>query len=161
MQLPSSHNCSTHFKLLAHHGECQENRDSGNKAGGVGEGCRVDLGACDHDHDNENMSGTGPTPRTNGGVKCFEELTRTELIDSSREDLRNYFGSLMDAIQLTVDKVRDQHGFKRIFDDCTQEECFAAKLRGVLKAKHSRAEVSSNFATAMDGVHCARSAVCF
>jgi hypothetical protein len=150
--MPTSHSYSAHFKLLGHHGEFQERRDSGNKAGGEGQGYRVDLGACDHNFDGLNMNGLGPTPKTNGGVKCFDEITGIEEIDSSREDLRNYFGSLMDAIQLIVDKVRVQHGFKRIFDDYTRDESFAAQLRDILNAKYSRAEVSSNFATLMDGV---------
>jgi hypothetical protein len=98
------------------------------------------------------MNGMGPTPRTNGGVKCFDEVTGRKEIDSSREELRNYFGCLMDAIQLIVDKVRLQHGFKQIFDDYTRDESFAEKLRVLLNAKHSRAEVSSNFVTLMDGV---------
>jgi hypothetical protein len=93
----------------------------------------------------------GPSPRTNGGVKCFEERTGNEAIDSSREKLRNYFGSLMDAIQMVVDKVREDHGYNRIFDDFTREESFAAKLRQQVNGTHSRAEVSSNFVTLMDG----------
>jgi hypothetical protein len=79
-------------------------------------------------YDQENTNGMGPSPRTNGGVKCFEERTGNEAIDSSREKLHNYFGSLMDAIQLVVDKVHKDHGYKRIFDDFTPEESFAAKL---------------------------------
>jgi hypothetical protein len=150
--MPTSHSYSAHFKLLGHHGEFQERRDSGNKAGGEGKGYRVDLGACDHNFDRLNMHGLGPTPKTNGGVRCFDEITGIEEIDSSREDLRNYFGSLMDAIQLIVDTVREQHGFKRIFDDYTRDESFAAQLRDRLNAKYSRAEVSSNFATLMNGV---------
>jgi hypothetical protein len=135
--MPTSHNCSTRFKLLGHHGEHQENRASGNKAGGAGEGHRIDLGARDHDRDAENMNGIGPTPRTNGGVKCFDELTGTKEIDVSREDLQNCFGSLLEAIQLTVDKVRDQRGLKRIFDDFTRDESSAAQLREVLKPQLS------------------------
>ena len=34
---------------------------------------------------------------------------------------------------MTVDKVRDQHGLKRIFDDFTHDESSAAQLREVLK----------------------------
>ncbi len=93
----------------------------------------------------------GPSPRTNGGVKCFDVTTGIAEMDSSREELRNYFGSLMDAVQLIVDKVREDHGYQRIYNDVTRENSFAAKLWAHVNAKHSRAEVSSNFVTLMDG----------
>jgi hypothetical protein len=149
--MPRTHSYSAHFKLLGFHGDYQARRDAGNQAGGRGKGYRIDLGACDHNYEGENTSGMGPSPRTNGGVKCFEEKTGNEEIDSSREKLRNYFGSLMDGIQLVVDKVREDHGFKRIFNDFTREEAFGAKLRQQMNGKNSRAEVSSNFVTLMDG----------
>jgi hypothetical protein len=149
--MPPTHSYSAHFKLLGFHGEYQAKRDAGNQAGGRGRGYRIDLGACDHNYDGENANGMGPSPRTNGGVKCFEEKTGNDEIDSSREQLRDYFGSLMDAIQLVVDSVRNAHGYKRIFDDFTREESFAAKLRQQVNGRCSRAEVSSNFVTVMDG----------
>jgi hypothetical protein len=133
--MPSAHNCSAHFKLLARHREHQVNRDSGNKAGGDGKGCRIDLGACDHNYDGENYSG----------------MTGDQELDSSREPLRNYFGSLMDAVLVIVDRVREDHCCKRIYDDHTREESFASKLRDEVGAACSRAEVSSNFVTLMDG----------
>jgi hypothetical protein len=43
------------------------------------------------------------------------------------------------------------HGYKRIFDDFTREESFAAKLRQQVNGTKSRADVSSNFVTLMDG----------
>ncbi len=149
--MPTTHSYSAHFKLLGFHGDYQAKRDAGNQAGGRGKGYRIDLGACDHNYDGENTNGMGPSPRTNGGVKCFEETTGNEEIDSHREKLRDYFGSLMDAIQLVVDKIREDHGYKRIFDDFTREESFAAKLRRQVNGTSSRAEVSSNFVTVMDG----------
>ena len=57
----------------------------------------------------------------------------------------------MDAIQLIVDRLRDNHGYTRIYDDFSREESFAAKLREHVNAQYSRAEVSSNFVTLMDG----------
>jgi hypothetical protein len=117
--MPTSHSYSAHFKLLGHHGDYQARQDYGYQAGGLGKGYRINLGACDHNYDGENTNGMGPSPRTNGGVKCFEENTGNKEIDSSREKLRDYFGSIMDAIQLVVDKVRKDHGYKRIFDDYT------------------------------------------
>ena len=149
--MPLSHSYLAHFKLLAHHGDYQVKRDSCNRAGGVGKGYRVDLGACDHNYTGENTTGLGPTPRTNGGVKCFNVRTGDDVIDSAREDLREYFGCQMDAVQLIVDKVRQENGYKRIFNDFTREESFASKLREELKATYSRAEVSSNFVTLLDG----------
>ena len=101
-------------------------RDSCNRAGGVGKGYRVDLGACDHNYNGENTTGLAPTPRTNGGVKCFDVRTGDEVIDSAREDHREYFGCQMDAVQLIVDKVRQENGYKRIFNDFTREESFAS-----------------------------------
>ena len=150
--MPNTHSYKAHFKLLAHHGEFQENRDLGNESGGiVGKGYRIDLGACDHNYDGENTSGVGPSPRTNGGIKCFDAVTGITEIDSAREDLRMYFGCLMDAVQLIVDKIREEHGYKRIYDDIMRDHSFAEKLRKHVNAKYSRAEVSSNFVTLMDG----------
>ncbi len=149
--MPVTHSYSAQFKLLGHHGDYQSKRDSGNQAGGRGKGYRIDLGACDHNYDGENKNGMGPTPRTNGGVHCFNNHTGIEEIDCSREKLQDFFGSLMDAVQLIVDKVRQDHGYNRIYNDYTREESFAVKLREQLNAKHSRAEVSSNFVTLMDG----------
>jgi hypothetical protein len=81
--MPMSHSYSAHFKLLGHHGDYQERRDSGNQAGGLGKGYRIDLGACDHNYDGENVNGMGPTPRTNGGIKCFNEKTKEKDVDST------------------------------------------------------------------------------
>jgi hypothetical protein len=149
--LPASHSFSAHFKLLGHHGEHQEKRDDGNLTGGVNKGYRIDLGCCDHNYKGENTHGLGPTPRTNGGVKCLNKVTGNVEIDSHREELRNYFGAQMDAIQLIVDKVREEHGYSRIYNDPQRELANAAELRHELNAGHSRAEVSSNFVIAMDG----------
>ena len=79
---------------------------------GTNKDYRIYLGVCRHNYDGENMRGMGPTPRTNGGVKCFNEITGTEEIDLLREELRNDFGSLMDAIQMIVDKVCGQQVFR-------------------------------------------------
>jgi hypothetical protein len=57
----------------------------------------------------------------------------------------------MDAVQLIVDEVRRDQGYQPIYNDFTREAAFAAKLRAHVNAKHSRAEVSSNFVTLMDG----------
>ena len=149
--MPRSHSYSAHFKLLGHHGEYQARRDQGNEAGGIGKGYRVDLGACDHNYDGENTSGMGPTPRTNGGVKCFREETGIQAIDSNRQALCEYFGCQMDAVQVIVDKTREEHGYKRVFDDFVREESFASKVREEMKATKCRAEVCSNFVTLMDG----------
>ncbi len=111
----------------------------------------MDLGACDHNYDGENTTGVGPSPRTNGGIRCFDVVTGITEIDEARDDLRKYFGSLMDAVQLIVDQVREVHGYKRIYADIGRDESFAEKLRGHVLAKYSRAEVSSNFVTLMDG----------
>jgi hypothetical protein len=149
--LPASHSFSAHFKLLGHHGEHQEKWDDGNLMGGVGKGHRIDLGCCDHNHKGENTHGLGPTPRTNGGVKCSNKVTGNVEIDSHREELRNYFGAQMDAVQLRVDKVREEHDHSRSCNDPQGELANAAELRHELNAGHSRAEVSSNFVIAMDG----------
>jgi hypothetical protein len=149
--LPASHSFSAHFKWLGRHGEHQEKRDDGNLTGGVGKGHRIDLGCCDHNNKGENTHGLGPAPRTNGGVKCFKKVTGNMEIDSHREELRNYFGAQMDAIQLIVDKVREEHGYSRIYNDPQRELANAAQLRHEVNAGHSRAEVSSNFVIAMDG----------
>jgi hypothetical protein len=149
--LPASHSFSAHFKLLGHHGEHQEKRDDGNLKGGVGKGHQIDLGCCDHNCKGENTHGLGPTPRTNGGVKCLNKVTGNVEIDSHREELRIYFGAQMDAIQLTVDKVREEHGYSRIYNDPQRELANAAELRHETNAGHSRAEASSNFVIAMDG----------
>jgi hypothetical protein len=150
-RLPQDHSYVAQFKLLAYFGDYQENRDSGNAVGGTGKGYRIDLGACDHNYEGENVAGLAPIPRTNGGVKCFMESTGNKEIDSSQEKLRSYFGALMDAVQLIVDKVRQDHGYQRIYNDFTREKSFAGQLRDHVKAEHSRAEVSSNFVTLMDG----------
>jgi hypothetical protein len=71
--VPLAHSHSARFKLLAHHGEHQANRDSGNLAGSVGKGHRIDLGAWDHNYNGVNCSGMGPTPKTNGGFGCFND----------------------------------------------------------------------------------------
>jgi hypothetical protein len=65
----------------------------------ISQGCQIDFGCCDHSYKGENKHGLGPTPRTNDGVKCFKKVTGNEEIDSHREELRNYFGAQMDAIQ--------------------------------------------------------------
>jgi hypothetical protein len=80
--MPTSHSYSAHFKLLGHHGDYQARGDYGNQAGGLGKGYRINLGACDHNYDGENTNGMGPTPRTNSGVKSFEENTGNKEIDS-------------------------------------------------------------------------------
>jgi hypothetical protein len=150
--MPASHNYSTQFKLLGHHGEYQEKRDFGNQAGALAKGTESTLGRAITTTMERIQTEWVPTPRTtNGGVKCFNELTGNEDIDSSREELRDYFGAQMDAVQLIVDKVREDHGYKRIYNDCTREEAVAAKLREKVNAKHSRAEVSPNFVILMDG----------
>jgi hypothetical protein len=127
--LPASHSFSAHFKLLGHHGEYQEKRDDGNLTGGVGKGYRIDLGCCDHNYKGENSHGLGHTPRTNGGVKCFKKVTGNVEINSQREELRNYFGAQMDAIQLIVDQVRKDHGYPIIYNDSQRELANAAQLR--------------------------------
>jgi hypothetical protein len=150
-RLPQDHSYVAQFKLLAYFGEYQENRDAGNAVGGTGKGYRIDLGACDHNYEGENIAGLAPTPRTNGGVKCFMKSTGNQEIDSSQEKLRTYFGALMDAVQLIVDKVRQDHGYQRIYNDFTREKSFAGELREHVNAVYSRAEVSSNFVTLMNG----------
>jgi hypothetical protein len=127
-RMPDSNWYSAQFKLLAYHGQYQSKRDSGNEAGGVGKGYRVDFGACDHNYQQDNMDGIGSTPRTNGGVKCFDELSGIEEVDSVREHLRNYFGSLMDSVQLIVVEIREENGYTRIYDELFREESFAAKV---------------------------------
>jgi hypothetical protein len=107
--MPASHSCSAHFKLLGHHGECQEKWDAGNLTGGLGKGCQIDLGACNHNCKGENAKGMGPTPRTDGGVKCFSAVAGNEEINPHQEQLRDCFGAQMDAVQLTVDKVHCRH----------------------------------------------------
>ena len=149
-EMPKCHNYKAHFEFLARNGEYQASRDSGNEAGGTGKGYRIDLGACDHNYDQENANGLAPTPRTNGGFKCCTKTGDNEN-DSHLEGIRTYFGSMMDAVQLIVDKVRFKFGFRRIFDDFMREEAYAAPVREQLHATKSRAEVSSNFATAVDG----------
>ncbi len=148
--MPESHNFQAHFVFLGRHGEHSPSRDAGNKTGGEGQGCQIDLGACDHNFTGDNPNGLGPAPKTNGGFKCFKVIGDAENDDHIKE-LRACFGSMMDAVQRTVDEVRDQFGFRRIFDDIMREESFAAPLRKQLGATASRAEVSSNFVTAMDG----------
>ena len=71
---------------------------------------------------------------TNGGVGCFKDSTGNEELDSAQEDLRLYFGSLMDSVQLVVDQVREKHGYARIYNDFTREESFAAKVRDHVNA---------------------------
>ena len=73
---------------MALHGDFKSKRDSVNKVGGGGKGYRVDLGACDHNFQGENTSGVGTTPRTNGGVNCFDDPTGDEELDLAREGLR-------------------------------------------------------------------------
>jgi hypothetical protein len=140
--LPVKHNYLAQFKHLAWFGTYQENRDMGNAAGGKGKGYRIDLGACDHNYDGQNQSGLEPRPRTNGGVDCFNSPTKNENINSEQQ---------MDAVQMTVDKVRKDHGYERIYNDFIWDEAFAKELRSHVNAEHSRAEVSSNFVTLMDG----------
>jgi hypothetical protein len=57
----------------------------------------------------------------------------------------------MDAVQVIVDRVREDHGCKCIHDDHTHEESFACKQRDKVGAACSRAEVSSDFVILMDG----------
>jgi hypothetical protein len=101
------------------------------RRGGMGKGCRIYLlGACDHNCNGVNGNSMGPTPRTNGGVQCFDRKTGNKGLDSHREELCNCFGSPMDAVKLTVDDVlREEHGCKCIFDDHTRSESFAAHIR--------------------------------
>jgi hypothetical protein len=148
--MPESHNFKAHFAFLGCHGEHSPSRDAGNMTGGKGKGCRIDLGACNHNFTGDNPNGLGPTPKTNGGFKCFK-VTGDEENDSHIEELLAYFGHMMDAVQMIVDEVRDKFGFRRIFDDIMREASFTVPFRKRLGATASRAEVSSNFATAMDG----------
>jgi hypothetical protein len=76
------------------------------RRGGMGKGCRIYLlGACDHNCNGVNGNSMGPTPRTNGGVQCFDRKTGNKGLDSHREELCNCFGSPMDAVKLTADDV--------------------------------------------------------
>jgi hypothetical protein len=145
--IPDFHDFKALFELLGRHGELQPSRDDGNKTGA---GYRIDLGACDHSFSGENLSGLGPTPKTNGGFKCFEKTGHAEK-DARLPELRAYFASMADAVQSIVDKVRHKHGFTRIFDDILREEAYAVPFRNLLGAETSRAEEGSNFATALDG----------
>ncbi len=102
--MPESHNFKAHFVFLGRHGEHSPSQDAGNKTGGKGQGCRIDLGACDHNFTGDNPNGLGPTPKTNGGFKCFKVIGDAEN-DGHIEELLACFGSMMDAVQRTVDDV--------------------------------------------------------
>jgi hypothetical protein len=49
LAMPESHNFKAHFVFLGRCGEHQPSQDAGDKTGGLGKGCQIDNGACDHD----------------------------------------------------------------------------------------------------------------
>jgi hypothetical protein len=114
--MPGSRNCSVKIR------KCFEKHCLGIGAvhaifcGFVAAGSNQCFPLRDHDFSGENQNGVGLTPKTNDGFKCFD-VTGKENNNSHLAELLVCFGSMMDAVQLTVDEVQGKFGCKRMFDD--------------------------------------------